>query len=192
MDRIEYRKLTHSDHTAEWREYQTLVVLTAGACLLALVIALKNILNVPAEQAHQGSDPLRLYLRRSCDILSCRDKKEGRSDNQSSRPLDYRDRVDNYGHHCYVRHLIARTLQMPKRCSNTFGFHPVYGFIGDLRTMKVERPSGKITFRSLPGRLSDPFCISYRNGKYAGTNRRYSCDSNSPFQSSNRKNEITT
>jgi len=50
MDRIEYRKLTHSDHTAEWRDNQTLVALTAGACVLALVIALKNILNVPTEQ----------------------------------------------------------------------------------------------------------------------------------------------
>ena len=50
MDRIEYGKLTHSDHSTEWRDNQTLVVLTAGACLLALVIALKNILNVPTEQ----------------------------------------------------------------------------------------------------------------------------------------------
>ena len=50
MDRIEYGKLTHSDHSTEWRDNQTLVVLTAGACLLALVIALKNILNVPNEQ----------------------------------------------------------------------------------------------------------------------------------------------
>jgi len=50
MDRIEYRKLIHSDHTNEWRDNQTLVVLTAGGCLLALVIALKNILNVPTEQ----------------------------------------------------------------------------------------------------------------------------------------------
>jgi len=49
MDRIEYGKLTHSDYT-EWRDNQTLVALTAGACLLALVIALKNILNVPTEQ----------------------------------------------------------------------------------------------------------------------------------------------
>jgi hypothetical protein len=50
MDRIEYRKLTHSDHDPEWREGHTLVVLTAGASLLALVIALKNILNVPIER----------------------------------------------------------------------------------------------------------------------------------------------
>ncbi len=50
MDRIEYGKLTHSDQTNEWRDNQTLVALTAGACLLALVIALKNILNVPTEQ----------------------------------------------------------------------------------------------------------------------------------------------
>jgi hypothetical protein len=50
MDRIEYGKLTHSDQTTEWRDNQTLVALTAGACLLALVIALKNILNVPTEQ----------------------------------------------------------------------------------------------------------------------------------------------
>ena len=50
MDRIEYRKLTQSDHDPEWREGHTLVALTAGACLLALVIALKNILNVPIER----------------------------------------------------------------------------------------------------------------------------------------------
>ena len=50
MDRNEYGKLTHSDHSGEWRDNQTLVALTAGACLLALVIALKNILNVPTEQ----------------------------------------------------------------------------------------------------------------------------------------------
>jgi len=50
MDRIEYRKLTHSDHDPEWREGHTLVALTAGACLLALGIALKNILNVPTER----------------------------------------------------------------------------------------------------------------------------------------------
>jgi len=50
MDRIEYRKLTHAGRRAAWQEGQTLVALTAGACLLALVIALKNILNVPAER----------------------------------------------------------------------------------------------------------------------------------------------
>jgi len=50
MDRIEYRKLTRSDNTPEWRDSHTLVALTAGACLLALVIALKNILNVPTGQ----------------------------------------------------------------------------------------------------------------------------------------------
>ena len=50
MDRIEYRKLTHSDHDPEWQEGHTLIALTAGACLLALVIALKNILNVPTER----------------------------------------------------------------------------------------------------------------------------------------------
>jgi len=50
MDRIEYRRLIHSDNESEWRDNHTLVLLTAGACLLALVIALKNILNVPNEQ----------------------------------------------------------------------------------------------------------------------------------------------
>jgi hypothetical protein len=54
MDRIEYGKLTHSDHDPEWREGHMLVVLTAGACLLALVIALKNILNVPTERLTTG------------------------------------------------------------------------------------------------------------------------------------------
>ena len=130
MDRIEYRKLIHSDHTNEWRDNQTLVVLTAGACLLALVIALKNILNVPTEQLTRDLILYVCILRRSCDILSCRDKKEGRSDNQSSRPLDYRYRLDNDGHHYYVHHLIARTLQMPKSCCDTFCLHPVYGYAG--------------------------------------------------------------
>jgi hypothetical protein len=50
MDRTEYRKLTHADRNVAWQEGQTLVALTAGACLLALVIALKNILNVPTER----------------------------------------------------------------------------------------------------------------------------------------------
>jgi hypothetical protein len=50
MDRIEYKKLTRSDNTTEWRDNRTLVTLTAGACLLALIIALKNILDVPTEQ----------------------------------------------------------------------------------------------------------------------------------------------
>jgi hypothetical protein len=50
MNRIEYGKITHSDHDPEWREGHTLVALTAGACLLALVIALKNILNIPIER----------------------------------------------------------------------------------------------------------------------------------------------
>ena len=54
MDRIEYTKLTHSDHDPEWQEGHTLVILTAGACVLALVIALKNILNVPTEQLTTG------------------------------------------------------------------------------------------------------------------------------------------
>jgi hypothetical protein len=50
MDRSEYKKLTREDHDAAWQEGQTLVALTAGACLLALVIALKNILDVPTER----------------------------------------------------------------------------------------------------------------------------------------------
>lgn len=50
MDRIEYRKRTHSDHCTEWQDAMTLVALTAGACLLALVISLNNILNVPTER----------------------------------------------------------------------------------------------------------------------------------------------
>ena len=50
MDKIEYRKLTHSEHSTEWQDARILIALTAGACLLALVISLKNILNVPTEQ----------------------------------------------------------------------------------------------------------------------------------------------
>lgn len=50
MGRIEYRKLNASEPGAEWRDAHTLITLTAGACLLALVIALKNILNVPTDQ----------------------------------------------------------------------------------------------------------------------------------------------
>ena len=49
MDRIEYKKLTHAERATAWQEGQTLVALTAGACLLALVISLKNILDVPTE-----------------------------------------------------------------------------------------------------------------------------------------------
>jgi hypothetical protein len=50
MDRSEYRKYNAPGHCTEWRDSHTLVILTAGACLLALIIALKNILNVPFEQ----------------------------------------------------------------------------------------------------------------------------------------------
>ena len=50
MDRIECGKLTNADHSADWQEKQTFVALTAGACLLALVIALKNILDIPTDR----------------------------------------------------------------------------------------------------------------------------------------------
>jgi len=50
MDRIEYKKLTHPERSTGWQGGQTLVSLTAGACLLALVIALKNFLDVPTER----------------------------------------------------------------------------------------------------------------------------------------------
>jgi len=50
MDRIQYNKLTHAERGTAWQEGQTLVALTAGACLLALIIALKNILGVPLER----------------------------------------------------------------------------------------------------------------------------------------------
>lgn len=50
MDRIQYKKLTHAERGTAWQEGQTLVALTAGACLLALVIALKNILDIPPER----------------------------------------------------------------------------------------------------------------------------------------------
>jgi hypothetical protein len=50
MDRIECRKLTNAEHCTDWQEKQTFVALTAGACLLALVIAFKNILNIPADR----------------------------------------------------------------------------------------------------------------------------------------------
>jgi len=50
MDRIKYKKLTHAGHDTGWQGGQTLVTLTAGACLLALVIALKNFLDVPTER----------------------------------------------------------------------------------------------------------------------------------------------
>jgi hypothetical protein len=50
MNRTGYKKLTHAERAAAWQEGQTLVVLTAGACLLALFIALKNILEVPTER----------------------------------------------------------------------------------------------------------------------------------------------
>ena len=50
MDRSEYRKLNVSESGTEWHDCHTLVILTAGACLLALAVALQNILNVPLEQ----------------------------------------------------------------------------------------------------------------------------------------------
>ena len=50
MDQTECRKLTSAEHSADWQEKQTFVALTAGACLLALVIAFKNILNIPADR----------------------------------------------------------------------------------------------------------------------------------------------
>ena len=50
MDRIEYKKLTQTERGTGWQGGQTLVTLTAGACLLALVIALKNFLDVPTER----------------------------------------------------------------------------------------------------------------------------------------------
>jgi hypothetical protein len=50
MDRIEYKKLTQAEPGTGWQGGQTLVTLTAGACLLALVIALKNFLDVPTER----------------------------------------------------------------------------------------------------------------------------------------------
>jgi len=50
MDPIEYGKKNRSEPGSEWRDSHTLVILTAGACLLALGIALNNILDVPLEQ----------------------------------------------------------------------------------------------------------------------------------------------
>jgi hypothetical protein len=50
MDQTEYRKLSASGSDTRWQDAHTLVILTAGACLLALIIALKSILNVPIEQ----------------------------------------------------------------------------------------------------------------------------------------------
>ena len=50
MDRSEYHKLIHEEEHTAWQEGHTLIILTAGACLFALVIALKNILDVPTER----------------------------------------------------------------------------------------------------------------------------------------------
>ncbi len=50
LDRIEYKKLTQAQRSTGFQGGQTLVLLTAGACLLALVIALKNFLDVPTER----------------------------------------------------------------------------------------------------------------------------------------------
>jgi hypothetical protein len=49
MNRIEYGKLSASKPGTAWRDAHTLIILTAGACLIALVIALKNILNISME-----------------------------------------------------------------------------------------------------------------------------------------------
>jgi hypothetical protein len=50
MDRNEYGKLMREEDGTTWQEGHTLVILTAGACLFALVIALKNILGVPTDR----------------------------------------------------------------------------------------------------------------------------------------------
>ena len=50
MDRLEYGKLNPSGSATRWQDAHTLVILTAGSCLLALIIALKSILDVPLEQ----------------------------------------------------------------------------------------------------------------------------------------------
>lgn len=50
MDRNRNRTFTASDHGSRRRDGHTMVILTAAACLLALVIALKNILDVSFEQ----------------------------------------------------------------------------------------------------------------------------------------------
>jgi hypothetical protein len=50
MDHSEYRKLIHEEEGTAWQEGHTLIILTAGSCLFALVIALKNILGVPTER----------------------------------------------------------------------------------------------------------------------------------------------
>jgi hypothetical protein len=50
MDHSEYRKLSQEEEGTAWQEGHTLIILTAGACLFALVIALKNILEVPTER----------------------------------------------------------------------------------------------------------------------------------------------
>jgi hypothetical protein len=47
---MEYRKLNTSEPATKWQDGHTLVILTAGACLLALIIALNNILNLPVGQ----------------------------------------------------------------------------------------------------------------------------------------------
>lgn len=50
MDRIEYRKLNASESGITWQDSHMLVILTAGACLLALIISLKSILDIPVER----------------------------------------------------------------------------------------------------------------------------------------------
>ncbi len=51
-------KLNASESGTTWQDSHMLVILTAGACLLALIIALKSILDIPVEQTYYGVDYL--------------------------------------------------------------------------------------------------------------------------------------
>ena len=119
MDPIEYGKKDRSEPGSEWRDSHTLVILTAGACLLALGIALNNILDVPLEQAYHRSGHLHLYTGGSGNHLSSGYTTEVGFDHQSSRALDSL----NCGHyHDYHRHeCCLMSIKIPKKNCQSAG-----------------------------------------------------------------------
>ena len=77
-------------------------LLTAGACLLALVIALKNILNIPTERLTMDlvlSICILGGLATSYPIVTKR-----RISNRSPGHLDRRNRNGNHDYYCFTCH----------------------------------------------------------------------------------------
>jgi len=100
MDRTECRKLTNAEHSADWQEKQTFVCPYCGACLLALVIAFKNILNIPGRPLHVDLIHQYLHPGESGHFVSSCHTATIEIDNQPPGSLDcsYRTHYDDY--HC--------------------------------------------------------------------------------------------